>query len=84
RGVGPLEELVRLAHPFLAAQAPGGGSAGSTELLARCLVAYKGGDLEQEITKSKMNKVVRNIEVRPLSGDGMDPAADKKLVIVYF
>jgi len=84
RGVGPLEELVRLAHPFLEAQPQLAGPPGSTKILTRCLLAYKGGDLEQEISKTKMNKTVRETEVRGLTGDGMDPDADKKLVIVHF
>ncbi|MEX2190260.1 MAG: 16S rRNA (guanine(527)-N(7))-methyltransferase RsmG [Bacteroidota bacterium] len=81
RGVGPLDELIRLSHPFLALSGP---LAGSTEAPIGCLLAYKGGGLEQEIAKSKLNKTVREIKVRTLSGDGMDPAAGKKLVIVYF
>jgi len=84
RGVGPLDELIRLAYPFLAAQTLGGESPCITQLPARCLLAYKGGDLEHEIAKSKLNKAVREIEVRVLAGEGMDPAAGKKLVIVHF
>jgi 16S rRNA (guanine527-N7)-methyltransferase len=84
RGVGPLEELVRLAHPFLAVQIPGRVAPAGAELPSGCLLAYKGGDLEQELAKIKLNKAVREVEVRALAGDGMDPAADKKLVIVHF
>lgn len=84
RGVGPLEELVRLAHPFLAIQIPSTVTPGGTEFPAGCLLAYKGGDLEQELAKSRLNKAVRELEVRTLAGEGLDPAADKKLVIVHF
>jgi 16S rRNA (guanine527-N7)-methyltransferase len=84
RGVGPLEELVRLAHPFIAVQIPGRVTPGGTEIPAGCLLAYKGGDLEQELVKTRLNKAVRELEVRTLAGEGMDPAADKKLVIVHF
>lgn len=84
RGVGPLEELVRLANPFLAIQIPGRVAAGGNEISDGCLLAYKGGDLEQELAKSRLNKTVRELEVRTLAGEGMDPATDKKLVIVHF
>ena len=84
RGVGPLAELVRLAHPFLNVQIAGPAVAKGTELPSGCLLAYKGGDLEQEIAKTRLTMSVRELEVRPLAGEGMDPAADKKLVIVCF
>lgn len=84
RGVGPLEELIRLALPFITIQIPGTVVRGSMEFPSGCLLAYKGGDLEQELAKSRLNKAVRAIEVRTLAGEGLDPAADKKLVIVHF
>lgn len=77
RGVGPLDELVRLAYPFLETSRNVG------QPQAR-LLAYKGGDLEQEIAKARLNKIVREIEVHPLVGEGLDPSAGKKLVIASF
>ncbi len=77
RGVGPLDELVRLAYPFLETS-KNVGQPGPR------LLAYKGGDLEQEIAKARLDKNVRTIEVHPLVGEGIDPSAEKKLVIAHF
>lgn len=78
RGVGPLNELAVLALPFLAP------AKHNPKPPVRCLLAYKGGDLESEIAKTRLNKAVTGIEEVTLAGEGLDPAAEKKLVIVQF
>ncbi|HEX9613879.1 MAG TPA: 16S rRNA (guanine(527)-N(7))-methyltransferase RsmG [Bacteroidota bacterium] len=83
RGVGPLNELVALAHPF-AAKGPGrsGGRTDPILLEPPCLLAYKGGDLTDELAKVRRDRRVHAVEVLPLAAEGIDPAEEKKLVIV--
>ena len=90
RAVGPLEDLVQLAHPFL--------KKGETsmrrdhprrepEMLGEaCLLAYKGGDIERELEKARRIRYVRSVQVRPLvfEGSAEIELEDKKIVIVHF
>jgi hypothetical protein len=47
-------------------------------------MAYKGGELEAELKKTRLNKHVQGVKELALTGEGLDPAAEKKLVIVQF
>ncbi len=85
RGVGPLDELARLARPFLrhrvVTEKKNEGSPGPPALLA-----FKGGEIEQEVHRTKLLKGIGEVEIIPLSfngSGGVDPT-DKKLVIVHF
>jgi len=88
RAVGPLEELVRLAHPFL--RKPSDESERSEEssgplmLKEPCLVAYKGGDISAELEKTRRIRYVRSVQTKPLVFDGSEQMAleDKKVVVV--
>ena len=89
RGVGPLYELARLAYPFVVSGKEDSGQHPAAanpkpELAIPCLLAYKGGDLEEELEKTRTEKIVRAIDVVTLAAEGLDPADAKKLVIVKF
>ena len=90
RAVAPLNELVRLAWPFLkkpiSDQAPEGGGRRKTELTAPTLVALKGGDLEMEIAKARRFKPVADIVVREIVFEGSEQLGllEKKVVVVRY
>jgi 16S rRNA (guanine527-N7)-methyltransferase len=85
RGVGPLHELVHLAVPFMTSvQKQAIGNGGRPYLATPCLLAYKGGNLEAEIEKTRRTKQVKDVReiVLPDEREG-GGWIDKKLVIVH-
>jgi len=86
RGVAPLDQLVRLARPFLR-QSPevfNNEPEGKQRYLPHgSLVAYKGGWLEEEISKASENRLVKGIEMVDLSFAGSErmSGTDKKLLV---
>ena len=87
RAVGPLHELARLALPFLRYQ-PGDVKVGDGKRApgAPALLAFKGGEIEEEVNRTKRLREVRSVEIISLDFDGSDQAilTDKKLAIVNF
>lgn len=84
RGVGPLSELVHLAVPFMTSVQMQTSEEGKRPYLATpCLLAYKGGNLEMEIEKSRRSKQVADITELVLTGEEDGGWTDKKLVIVH-
>jgi 16S rRNA (guanine527-N7)-methyltransferase len=78
RAVAPLEKLVKWAKPLFR------GSVNDTPLspvllLPRSLVAFKGGDISDEVSMAETSKIVHKTESILL-----DPVGDKKVIIVYF
>lgn len=86
RGVAPLQDLVRLAVPFLTEAAHAGDREGTKEVLATpCLLAFKGGDTSEEFRKAGRNTNVKGIVEMPLPGNGEEGLwVDKKITIVHF
>ena len=91
RGVAPLDELVRLAYPFLKKAAPNERrseerEANRNQLAVPCLVAFKGGDLSSEIAKARRFKELARIEERQLVFKGSEQLGleDKKIVVVTY
>jgi len=90
RAVGPLEELVRLAHPFLRKAANENerseDSSGRLVLRRPCLVAYKGGNISTELEKARRIHYVRSVQTKPLVFEGSElmDLEDKKVVVVEF
>lgn len=90
RAVGPLEELVKLAHPFLHKNADDETAGNETDerptLRRPCLVAYKGGEISRELEKARRIRYVRSVQTKPLVFVGSEQVTleDKKVVIVEF
>lgn len=87
RGVGPLDELARLARPFLRhGSVTQKKNEGEKSLRAPALLAFKGGEIEQEVRRTQLLKGIGEVEIVPLSfnGSGGVGTTDKKLVIVHF
>lgn len=87
RGVGPLDELAKLAKPFLRHRKITEEHEGKRRVPSSpALLAFKGGDVEGETGRAKLLKGVTSIEVIPLNFDGSEETdlEDKKLVIVHF
>ncbi len=86
RGVAPLDQLVRLARPFLK-QSPevlSSGTEGRQRYLPHgSLVAYKGGQLDEEIGRARESRLVKGIEMVDLSFPGSErmSGTDKKLLV---
>lgn len=76
RAVAPLAELVKWSRNFL--------RPGQAEHILPCLLAYKGGDLKDEIEKARIKANARDIVVKNIQFDGIErtPLTGKKLVIV--
>ena len=53
---------------------------------APALLAFKGGEIEEEVNRTKRLREVRSVEIISLDFDGSDQAilTDKKLAIVNF
>lgn len=90
RAVGPLDELARLARPFLRKspdnEEPAAASKGVLLLKDPCLVAYKGGDVSAELEKARRIRYVRSVQTKPLVFEGSEQMSleDKKVVVVEF
>lgn len=90
RAVGPLDELARLAHPFLrrSDREPRSEPASNAvvTLDRPCLVSYKGGPLESELEKARRIRYVRSVGVKPIVFDGSQEMGleEKKFVVVQF
>jgi 16S rRNA (guanine527-N7)-methyltransferase len=85
RSVGPLDELARLAHPFLR-EAALSQEDRDDSLSTGSLLAYKGGPLEGELEKTRRVRYVRSVEERAITFKGSEEMGldEKKLVIVQF
>ena len=87
RGVAPLSDLVRWSRPYLKRGqrgSTGGQAEGHFQLTPPALLAYKGGDLEDEIRQMQI-KVRADVSASiPLVFDGSDTIGllDKKLIVV--
>jgi 16S rRNA (guanine527-N7)-methyltransferase len=87
RGVGPIDELAKLAKPFLRHRRITKEPEGIRRIpSAPALLAFKGGDVEGEMGRAKLLKGVISTEIIPLSFAGSEETEleDKKLVIVHF
>ncbi|MBI4418851.1 MAG: 16S rRNA (guanine(527)-N(7))-methyltransferase RsmG [Ignavibacteriales bacterium] len=86
RGVGPLPELVRLASPFLAVSSRLGHQSGKKNYVPiPCLLAYKGGDIRNELEKARRNAKVKNMsDISLQKADDTGEWIDKKLIIIHF
>lgn len=86
RAVGPLHELVKLALPFVANRKGEKGSGKRPTPETRSLLVFKGGDIEEELNRTRRTKGVESVEVVNLAFDGSTETGltDKKFVIVKF
>jgi 16S rRNA (guanine(527)-N(7))-methyltransferase RsmG len=93
RGVAPLNDLVRWSFPFLrwSAQGAGAGEENTLEstmkrVNGQALVAFKGGDLDDEIKELRSYLNVGRISTIELAlrGSAQLDDRDKKLVIVEY
>lgn len=90
RAVGPLDEIARLARPFLR----NSDTVIDTDVTAPppmrldrpCLVSYKGGALEAELEKTRRIRYVHSVKAKPIVFDGSEEMGleEKKLVVVHF
>jgi 16S rRNA (guanine527-N7)-methyltransferase len=87
RGVAPLADLVRWSRPYL--KKPGGGKvagAGTTRVTVAppAILAYKGGDLEEEVREMQIKARAEIAASFPLAFDGSDEMGllEKRLIIV--
>ena len=78
RAVAPLDKLTKWAKPFLN-PAPDVVTASTEFIPPRSLVAYKGGDIADEINRVRKNKFIKDIE-RVI----LDPDDEKIAVILQF
>lgn len=85
RAVGPLDELAKLARPFLTSKASGPLPDKRFDP-SPALLAFKGGEIGEELNRTKRVKGVESIETLLLFFDGADQTAltDKKFAIVKF
>jgi len=81
RAVASLKDLVRLSRPFL--RLSGVATAEPLVISPPALVAWKGGEVEQEIQQAKPNNV-RSIEITNLVFEGSEQLLDseKRLIVV--
>ncbi len=93
RGVAPLVDLIRWSRPFLRRQEEEStGNEQQRDLATKrlldtpCLLAWKGGDLEDEIGRASRISRQEEIEVLPLLIEGGYPSGleKKHLVVVRF
>lgn len=87
RGVAPLDRLVRLAEPLLRRGQQREAAQGNTRIvIPPALIAYKGGDLGEEVRKVRLMRDDRLISVIDLgfNGNKEGPMLEKKLIIVSF
>ncbi len=97
RGVAPLKKLTKWSFPFLRLNKANDKNAGYEHLgsgslhpLHRieppALIAFKGGNVEIEINRVRVNKQIRSVNVIDLifQGSELPATAEKKIVIVKF
>lgn len=91
RAVAPLADLVRWSRPFLARRSAKTEVnlllASSRRVIDRpCLIALKGGNLEEEIRTASLKTGERRLEVLDLVFEGSHELAEagKKAVLVWF
>ena len=92
RGVAPLTDLIRWSRPFLCKEGttrrsdPDGDRTGKRLLDLPCLLAWKGGNLDDEVGRASRRFGTGKLEVLPLSIEGVHTAGleGKQLVIVMF
>ena len=89
RAVAPLADLVKIGVNLLSSQKVGevgGGPENRPLVESPSLIAFKGGDLDEEVRRVGTRKDVRSVDVRPLVFHGSEEISlsDKKVVIVGF
>jgi 16S rRNA (guanine527-N7)-methyltransferase len=88
RAVAPLNDLIKWSAPFLGHTNPGeiGQSAAPPSVVPPALIALKGGDLDEELSKARRAHAIRSVEVVNLVFPGSEEmsAPDKRVVIVHF
>jgi len=89
RAVAPLADLVKIGVNLLSSQKVGGAGQGPADppfVGAPSLIAFKGGDLDEEVRRARTRKDVRSVDVRQLVFHGSEEISlsDKKLVVVGF
>ena len=92
RGVAPLGDLIRWCRPLLARRVQSHAQPGTCSnkmgrtLNLPCLLAFKGGDLEDEIADARMKTGRRTITEVDLVYPGVEDLGleDKKIVVVEF
>jgi len=77
RAVAPLDKLVKWSKPFFASDVSSVNDNATSVISDRSLVAFKGGDISDELEKTKKNPAVLAINYIVLV-----PDAEKKVVIV--
>lgn len=78
RAVAPMEKLVKWAKPFLRRETTKRDDIPGL-IPHKSLVAFKGGDIDKEVLRTKKVKQARHIESILL-----DPIDDKKVLIIHF
>lgn len=88
RAVAPLAELIHWTRPLSSGRAKDQKQRGNTgaKIPVPALVAFKGGDLEREISEARERGTASAITVINMSFDGSLELGlqDKKLVLAYF
>jgi len=87
RGVGPLDELAKLAQPFLRRRKIRETQEGKRPTpRVPALLAFKGGEIEVEVGRTKRLKSVESVETILLNFVGSEETdlTGKKLVVVSF
>lgn len=77
RAVAPLDKLVQWSKPFLCSDIPPVNENATSVIPDRSLVAFKGGDISDELKKTKQKSAVLAIDFIVL-----DPDEEKKVVII--
>lgn len=77
RAVAPLDKLVQWSKPFLCSDIPPVNENATCVIPDRSLVAFKGGDISDELKKTKQKSAVLAIDFIVL-----DPDEEKKVVII--
>jgi 16S rRNA (guanine527-N7)-methyltransferase len=87
RAVAPLNDLIKWSAPFLRRANPDeiAQPAAPPSVAPPALIALKGGDLDDELSKAKRAHAIRSVEIVNLDFPGSEEisAPDKKVVIVH-
>jgi len=88
RAVAPLKKLITWSMPLLKKSARDLTASlnGRTPITPGTLLAFKGGDIEAEVSEAKRDKRVHSVEEIPLVFQGSEIVSwtDKKIVLVRF